>query len=178
MTDGQSGHCGEYSALISCQCKSLALGLKQTSQGGRDEETPFSHAVQHRFHELETFTVTVPQGENPHLSAGGLARQNLGQRGKGGFYWGAVRACVCVCICAQVYTNLPSSAQLCVTSPVLLNSGSKSSVPVSVAIWYGQLWVMALLLLNAVSGHGAQQSLDWTSPFHFARFSCFDTSVN
>lgn len=63
-------------------------------------------------------------------------------------------------------------------SPVLLNTWSKSSVAVSEAIWYGWLWVMALLLLNAVSGHGAQQSLDWTFPFYFAQFNWFDTSVN
>lgn len=38
MRDGQSGHSGEDSALISCQCKSLALGLERPSQGGRDEQ--------------------------------------------------------------------------------------------------------------------------------------------
>lgn len=47
----------------------------------------------------------------------------------GVLYW-----LVCECICAQVYTNLSSSAQLCVTSPVLLKSGSKSSVPLSATI--------------------------------------------
>lgn len=67
-----------------------------------------------------------------------------------------------------MYTDLLSSAQLCVTSPVQLSSGSKSSVPVSAAIWYRQLWAMALLMLSTVSACGDQQILDWTFPFHFA----------
>lgn len=76
MTDGQSGHGEEDSALISCWCKSLALGLKNAVR-----VSEISHVVQHPFHELETFTVTVLQGEDPHLSAEGvdwLYGQNLG----------------------------------------------------------------------------------------------------
>lgn len=120
------------------------------------------------------------QGEDLHLSAGELAGcpDKTLAKGGSGVSAGVLYCLVCMSICAQVYTNLLISTQLCVTSPVLLNSGSKSSVRVSVAIWYERLWVMALLLLNAVSGHGAQQSLDWTFPFHFAQFCWFDTSVN
>lgn len=106
-----------------------------------------------------------------------IHRENLGQRGKRGFYRTAVLACGGVCICAQVYTNMPSSAQLCVTDLVLLNSGSKSSVPVPAAIWCGWLRVTALLL-HLVSRHEAQWSLDWTFPFHFAQFIWFYTNVN
>lgn len=75
MTDGQSGHGGEDSALI-CWYKSLPLGLKNAVR-----VSEISHAIQRPFRELETFTVTVLQGEDPHLSAEGvdwLYGQNLG----------------------------------------------------------------------------------------------------
>lgn len=111
MVDRQSGHRGEDSALISWQRKSLALGLKKPSEGGRDQQAPLSHAAQHGFHELETFTVTMLQGEDPYLSARELAGCPYRTLTKGGrgvstgvLYW-----LVCVCNCAQVYTNLPSS---------------------------------------------------------------------
>lgn len=94
---------------------------------------------------------------------------------KRGFYRDAVVACGWVCICAQVHTNMPSSAQLCVTDLVLLNSGSKSSVPVPVVIWCGWLRVTTLLL-HPVSHHGAQQSLHWTFPSHFAQLIWFYTN--
>lgn len=106
-----------------------------------------------------------------------IHRENLGQREKSEFYRDAVVACGWVCICAQVYTNMPSSALSCVTDLVLLNSGSKYSVPVPVVIWCGWLRV-TVLQLRPVSHRGAQQSLDWTFSFRFTPFIWFYTSAN
>lgn len=61
------------------------------------------------FHELETFTVTVLQGEDLHLSAGELAvcpDKTLAKGGRG-VSAGVLYCLVCMSICAQVYTNLP-----------------------------------------------------------------------
>lgn len=110
-----------------------------------------SHAVQDHLCVLETVTVTVLEGEDPQ-------RKPWPKR-EDGILQGCCSDLLGVCICAQVYTHMPSSAQLCVTDLVLLNFGSKCSVPVPVAIWCGWLRVIALLL-HPVSHHGAQQSLD------------------
>lgn len=127
------------------------------------------HAVKHHLCVLETFTVTVLEGKDPQRKSWPKREEGILQGCCSGL-WG-------LCFCAQVYTNIPSSVQLCVTDLVVLNSGSESSVSVPAATWCGWLRVTALLL-HPVNHHGAQQSLDWTSPVHFAQFIWFYTNAN